>query len=78
MQCFSEWIFKKIAKDAKLDIDKYDMEQIKMGMGEELEHGKKDRKLNVTNDNPAKTLKIVIAHLKEDPQYYTKLKKVMQ
>jgi hypothetical protein len=77
MQTFNEWMFKKIAKDAKLNIDKYDTEQIKMGMGEELEHGKKNKKLNVTNNNPVKTLKIVIAHLKEDPHYYTKLKKIM-
>lgn len=77
MKQFSEWMFKKIAKDAKLNIDKYDIEQIKMGMGEELEHGKRDPKLNVTNNDPATTLKIVLAHLKEDPRYYTKLKKVM-
>ncbi len=77
MQPFTEWMFKKIAKDAKLNIDKYDIEQIKMGMDEELEHGKRDKKLNVTNNDPVKTLKIVLAHLKEDPQYYTKLKKVM-
>jgi hypothetical protein len=77
MQTFNEWILKTVAKKAKLDISKYDTKQLKMGMAEELEHGKKTKKLNVTNDDPVKTLKIVLAHLQEDPHYYTKLKKVM-
>ncbi|NIQ15046.1 MAG: hypothetical protein GTO02_11845 [Candidatus Dadabacteria bacterium] len=77
MQTFHEWALKKVAKDAKIDINKYDIEEIKMGMEEELEHGTEHEKLDVTGDNPIKTLKIVIAHLKEDPKYYTKLKKIM-
>jgi hypothetical protein len=77
METFNEWQFKKIAKDAKINIKKYDIKQLEMGMKEELEHGKKNKKLNVTSDDPVKTLKIVIAHLEEDPKYYTKLKKVM-
>ncbi len=66
-----------IAAKANLDISRYDKKEIKAGMDEELEHGKKNKKLNVTNDDPVKTLKIVLAHLQEDPHYYRKLKSVM-
>ncbi len=45
-------------------------EEIKVGMREETEH--KD----VTDGDKEKTRKIVDAHLKEDPHYYSKLKKV--
>ena len=41
--------------------------QLQLGVNRELEH---------TND-PAKALEIAIDHLAEDPQYYTKLNKVM-
>jgi len=49
---------------------KYSLAQFKMGMKTELEHR------DITKGNPVKTAKIVIAHLKEVPDYYTKLKKV--
>lgn len=47
-----------------------DKNQFKQGMKVELEH--KD----ITKGDPVKTAKIVMAHLKEVPDYYTKLKKV--
>ena len=75
MITFNEWKVEKIAAAAGLDIGKYDKKQLDMGMKEELEHGKKNKNLNVTDDDPSMTLKIVLAHLKEDPEYYTKLKK---
>jgi hypothetical protein len=81
MEIFSEWLKHKsiinIAKHAKLDISKYSAKELEMGMKEELEHGKKNKKFNITKDDPVKTLKIVLAHLKEDPKYYTKLKTVL-
>jgi hypothetical protein len=77
---FTEWLDRKelnlIAKKANLDISKFDVDQIAMGYRVELEHGTKNKSTNVTNDDPVKTLKIAIAHLREDPHYYTKLKKV--
>lgn len=80
MELFNIWLENKdiseIAKKAKLNIQKYDLNQIKMGMKAELEHGTKDPKLNVTGNDPVKTLKIVLAHLNEKPDYYTRLKKV--
>lgn len=77
---FKNWLeshdLNAIAKKANLDISKYDPEQLKMGYKVELEHGKKDKETNVTNSDPIKTLKIAVAHLKEKPDYYTKLKQV--
>ena len=39
----------------------------------ELEHGTKDPETNVTNDDMSLTGKIALAHLKEFPDYYTRL-----
>jgi len=62
----------------KLGIDwsKFDVEQFRMGMDVELEHGLRDPETNVTNDDPLITGKIALAHLKEFPDYYTRLEKM--
>lgn len=46
------------------------------GLHIELEHGKRDRRTNVTNDNDVMTGKIALAHLYEFPDYYTRLDKL--
>ncbi len=51
----------------------FDVEQFRMGMDVELEHGLQDLLTNVTGDEPAVTGKIALAHLKEFPDYYTRL-----
>jgi hypothetical protein len=51
----------------------FDVEQFRMGMDVELEHGLHDLLTNVTGDEPAVTGKIALAHLKEFPDYYTRL-----
>ena len=51
----------------------FDLEQFRMGMDVELEHGKVDPQTNVTNDDPLLTGKIALAHLREFPDYYTRL-----
>ena len=56
--------------------DKFDLEQFRMGMEVELEHGKRDPKTNVTNDDLFVTGKIALAHLNEFPDYYTRLSKM--
>lgn len=49
------------------------------GLNVELEHGSMWGKLtNVTHNDPDMTAKIVIAHLKEDPKYYTGLARMEQ
>ena len=42
----------------------------------ELEHGKRDPKTNVTNDDLIMTGKIALVHLNEFPDYYTRLDKL--
>lgn len=56
--------------------DKYDVEQFRMGMDVELEHGTVNPNTNVTNDDPILTGKIALAHLNEYPDYYTRLYKM--
>ena len=51
----------------------FDIEQFKMGMDVELEHGKINEFTNVTNDDPLLTGKIALAHLDEFPDYYDRL-----
>jgi hypothetical protein len=51
----------------------FDVEQFRMGMNVELEHGLRDRTTNVTDDDSISTAKIALAHLNEFPDYYTRL-----
>lgn len=50
-----------------------DLEQFRLGLAVELEHGAHDPDTNVTDDDLAMTGKIAWAHLKELPDYYTRL-----
>jgi DNA-directed RNA polymerase alpha subunit len=52
---------------------RFDVEQLRMGMDVELEHGTHDPDTNVTNDDIVVTAKIARAHLNEFPDYYTRL-----
>ena len=54
----------------------FDVEQFRMGMDVELEHGFQDLLTNVTGDDPLVTGKIALAHLNEYPDYYTRLAKM--
>ena len=67
---------KKIGEELGIDWTKFDIEQFKMGMDVELEHGLRDMSTNVTDDNPIMTGKIALAHLNEFPDYYTRLEKL--
>lgn len=51
----------------------FDVEQLRMGMDVELEHGLHDPTTNVTDDDPIFTAKIALAHLNEFSDYYTRL-----
>lgn len=52
---------------------RFDVEQLRMGMDVELEHGTHDLQTNVTDDDVVVTAKIARAHLNEFPDYYTRL-----
>jgi DNA-directed RNA polymerase alpha subunit len=51
----------------------FDVEQFRMGMDVELEHGTQDPETNVTDDDIVVTAKIARAHLNEFPDYYSRL-----
>ena len=55
------------------DTSRFDVEQLRMGMDVELEHGTQDPATNVTDDDVETTAKIARAHLNEFPDYYTRL-----
>ena len=67
---------KKIGEELGIDWSNFDVEQFRMGMDVELEHGLIDPQTNVTNDNTLMTAKIALAHLKELPDYYSRLEKM--
>lgn len=59
-----------------IDWSRFDVEQFRMGLDVELEHGLVDMETNVTYDDFILTGKIALAHLKEFPDYYTRLAKL--
>lgn len=50
-----------------------DLGEFLRGINEELEHGRRAGKLDVTHDDPRATARIALAHLREDPRYYTRM-----
>jgi hypothetical protein len=52
---------------------RFDVDQFRMGMEVELEHGLQDPETNVTDDDVIVTAKIARAHLNEFPDYYSRL-----
>jgi hypothetical protein len=52
---------------------RFDVEQFRMGLEVELEHGRRDPATNVSDDDELTTGKIAWAHLNEFPDYYTRL-----
>jgi hypothetical protein len=67
---------KRIGDDLGVDWSRVDPEEFRLGLEVELEHGSRDPQTNVTNDDPVLTGKIAWAHLKEFPDYYTRLKRL--
>lgn len=66
----------EIGKKIGVDFAKIEPEQFRLGLAVELEHGSHDAQTNVTNSDPFLTGKIALAHLKELPDYYTRLAKM--
>jgi len=67
---------KGIGETLGINWSKFDIEQFRMGMDVELEHGTSDPKTNVTDNDALVTGKIALAHLTEFPDYYTRLEKM--
>lgn len=55
---------------------RFDVDQFRMGLEVELEHGRRDPATNVSDDDETTTGKIARAHLNEFPDYYTRLAKM--
>jgi len=64
---------KQIGEALGIDWHAFGVEQFQIGLEVELEHGSRDPQTNVTNDDALITGKIALAHLKEFPDYYTRL-----
>ena len=67
---------KEIGEKLGIKWDKFYVEQFRMGMDVELEHGTVDPNTNVSNDDPLITGKIALAHLNELSDYYDRLEKM--
>lgn len=66
---------KLASKNAHLKVSKYDPKELHQGYEVEGEHdGEEGKDVDVV-DKDSDKLKIAVAHLREDPKYYTKLKK---
>jgi len=59
-----------------LDWVQINLNQFRAGLEAELEHGACDPETNVTGDDLILTGKIAWAHIKEYPDYYTRLNKL--
>ncbi|MBU3941657.1 MAG: hypothetical protein KKF74_01975 [Nanoarchaeota archaeon] len=73
---FTEKEAKEIGQKLGINWKRFDVDQFRKGMNVELEHGLRDPKTNVSNDDPTTTGKIALAHLNEFPDYYDRLEKM--
>lgn len=73
IQRFSLEEARRVGTALGVNWQRVDPEQFRRGMEVELEHGTRDPETNVTGNNLSLTGKIAWAHLKEYPDYYTRL-----
>ena len=66
----------KIGEQIGINFSECDLEEFRIGLGIELEHGTVSLDTNVTDDDEIVTGKIAWAHLKEISDYYTRLLKM--
>lgn len=64
---------KRVGALLGISFERVDPKEFRRGLEVELEHGAHDPETNVTNDDIVLTGKIAWAHLKEFPDYYTRL-----
>jgi len=70
---FSKEEARRIGEQLGVDWTRFDVEQFRMGLEVELEHGLRDPSTNVTDNDHMMTGKIALAHLNEFGDYYTRL-----
>jgi hypothetical protein len=66
----------RLGEKIGIDFNQFILEEFRKGLSVELEHGLNGPETNVTNDDEVMTAKIAWAHLKEIPDYYTRLLKM--
>jgi hypothetical protein len=79
MATIKEFSFEKaksIGEQLGINWDVVSLEEFRVGLSVELEHGTEDPETDVTHDDLLMTGKIAWAHIKEIPDYYTRLSKM--
>jgi len=76
MRSYTRSDAKRIGDSLNVDWKKIELEQFRIGLDVELEHGTVDMETNVTDDDSILTAKIALAHLHEYPDYYSRLMKM--
>jgi hypothetical protein len=67
---------REIGNQLKIDWTKVNLKEFHRGLAVELEHGAHDPETDVTGDDMLLTGKIAWAHLKEFPDYYSRLQQL--
>ena len=70
---FTQEQARTIGDQIGVDWGQIPIEEFRVGLGVELEHGSRDSQTDVTGNDPILTGKIAHAHLKEFSDYYTRL-----
>ena len=73
---FSAEEARRIGDKIGINWTEVDLEQFRMGLEVELEHGVRNVVTNVTGDDLVLTGKIALAHLRELRDYYTRLQRM--
>lgn len=73
-QSFTTKQAREIGDKLGIDWSRFDVEQFRMGLDVELEHGLVAPSTDVTGNDSVLTGKIALAHLNEFADYYTRLK----
>ena len=73
---YTEEEAKSLGEAIGIDFSRVSLEEFIKGLGVEQEHGAHDSETDVTHDDDILIAKIAWAHLKEIPDYYTRLAKM--
>lgn len=73
---FSYEEVRSVGEKIGINFSEIDIEEFRIGLGVELEHGQRDKETDITHDDLCQTGKIAWVHLKEIPDYYTRLKSI--
>ncbi|HEU4996433.1 MAG TPA: DUF5661 family protein [Gemmatimonadaceae bacterium] len=73
---FSAQEAQALGRKISVDWKRIPLDEFRRGLSVELEHGAHDAQTDVTGDDLVMTAKIALAHLKEFPDYYTRLEKM--